>query len=65
MEKINATDFKYNLFSYWNTDICKLVWEYGKDKEVCKQKILEYKMKLLQEVIHYNNWIEIEDKNGN
>ena len=65
IEKINATDFKYNLFSYWNTDICKLVWEYGKDKEVCKQKIFEYKMKLLQEVTHYNNWIEIEDKNGN
>ena len=50
-EFINSDKFNYHLFSYGNKEICDIVYKYGKNKENCKQKIIEHMNDLNAEIL--------------
>ena len=41
-EKIENPNFNKSVFTYWNTDISRIVWKYGNNTENCKKKIYKY-----------------------
>ena len=53
IRKIESDTFIRKYFSYWNDDIQKIVYEYGDDIDVCKQKIQEHVNYLRTEIFNY------------
>ena len=53
IRKIESDNFIKKYFSYGNDDINEIVWKYGNDKDICKQKIYEYIGYLRDEIFNY------------
>ena len=53
IRKIESDSFSKKYFSYWNDDIQEIVYTYGDDIEICKQKIYESINYLREEIFNY------------